>query len=562
MYSFRLRTPNIIQLFNHCTVNQTPKILFRMAQETVKSNQSALYTLMTVWFFWSFVAASNGILIPLFKDKFVLTQTQAQLVDFAFYAAYFIGSILYLAFSRLMGGDILNKIGYKNGIVIGLLISAVGTLLFYPAAQTASYPLLLGGLFIVGLGFSLQQTATQPFMIALGPPETGAQRINLGGAVNNIGGTIGPALVSFAIFGSISKDAAANASIEDVKGPYLILGALFALMALFFWRSKLPQIKNDEDVQVSNEVIGLPLAFLALCVGVAVAFSIETAIMFTFILMLILIVGYVIYSVVTKAGTIENAKSVLSYPQAILGMTAIFVYVGVEVTIGSNLGEYLKETEGLESSEISKFVSLFWGSMMIGRWTASINNFNPAESLKKILIVVVPFVAFAVVLIANSLYSGYVWDLLPYSAFIGVMILAYFASKEKPVRLLLIFTALGAIMTIIGVMTTGKVALFALISGGLFCSVLWPSIFSLGTAGLGKFTNQGAAFLIMMILGGSIIPVVQGKLSDSFGIQQSYLLAAACFVYLFIFGIIVQGVLRKQGIDFDKEVVKGGGKGH
>lgn len=533
-----------------------------MTQESAKSNQSALYTLMTVWFFWSFVAASNGILIPLFKDKFVLTQTQAQLVDFAFYAAYFIGSILYLAFSRLMGGDILNRIGYKNGIVIGLLISALGTLLFYPAAQTASYPLLLAGLFIVGLGFSLQQTATQPFMIALGPAETGAQRINLGGAVNNLGGTIGPALVSFAIFGSISKDAAANASIEDVKIPYLCLGVLFALMALYFWRSKLPRIKNDEDVQVSNVVIGLPLAFLTLCVGVAATFSIETAIIFTFILMVILMVGYLIYSVVTKSGAIENAKSVLSYPQAILGMTAIFVYVGIEVTIGSNLGEYLKQTEKLDASEISKYISLFWGSMMIGRWTASINNFNPSPSLKKILIVVIPFVAFAIILIVNSLYSGYVWDLLPYSACIVVMIVAYYASKEKPVRLLLIFTALGAIMTIIGVLAAGKVALFCLISGGLFCSVLWPSIFSLGTAGLGKFTNQGAAFLIMMILGGSIIPVVQGKLSDSFGIQHSYLLAAACFAYLFIFGIIVQGVLRKQGIDFDKEVVKSSGKGH
>lgn len=533
-----------------------------MTQESTKSNQSSLYTLMTVWFFWSFVAASNGILIPLFKDKFSLTQTQAQLVDFAFYAAYFIGSVLYLIFSRIMKGDILNKIGYKNGIVIGLLISAVGTLLFYPAAQTASYPLLLSGLFIVGLGFSLQQTATQPFMIALGPPETGAQRINLGGAVNNLGGTIGPALVSYAIFGSIAKDATANASIEDVKIPYLCLGVLFALMALYFWRSKLPRIKNEEDVQVDNVVIGLPLAFLMLCVGVAVAFSIEIAIIFTFILMVILMIGYLIYSVVTKSGAIENAKSVLSYPQAILGMTAIFVYVGVEVTIGSNLGEYLKQTEKLDASEISKYISLFWGSMMIGRWTASINIFSPPKSLKNILIIVVPFVAFAIILLVNSLYSGYVGDLLPYAAYIVVMILAYYASKEKPVRLLLIFTASGAVMTIIGVMATGKVALFALISGGLFCSVLWPSIFSLGTAGLGKFTNQGSAFLIMMILGGSIIPVVQGKLSDSYGIQQSYLLAAACFIYLFIFGIIVQGVLRKQGIDFDKEVVKIGGKGH
>lgn len=528
----------------------------------MQNNRSHLYTLMTVWFFWSFVAASNGILIPLFKEKFTLTQTQAQLVDFAFYAAYFIGSVLYLIFSRIMGGDILNKIGYKNGIVIGLLISAVGTLLFYPAAQTASYNLLLSGLFIVGLGFSLQQTATQPFMIALGPPETGAQRINLGGAVNNLGGTIGPALVSYAIFGSISKDAAANASIEDVKVPYLILGVLFALMALFFWISKLPRIKNDEDVQVSNIVIGLPLAFLVLCVGVAVAFSIEIAITFTFVLMCVLMIGYMIYSLAGKSGAVQNAGSVLSYPQAVLGMTAIFVYVGVEVTIGSNLGEYLKETENLDSSQISKFVSLFWGSMMIGRWTASIGNFNPSASMKKILTVIIPFVAFAIVLIVNSMYSGDVSDLYPYAACVAVMILAYFASQEKPVRLLLIFTALGAIMSIIGVMTTGKIALFSLISGGLFCSVLWPSIFSLGTAGLGKFTNQGAAFLIMMILGGSIIPVVQGKVADSFGIQESYLLAAGCFVYLFVFGIVVQGVLRKQGIDFDKEVVKGGGKGH
>ena len=528
----------------------------------MQNNRSHLYTLMTVWFFWSFVAASNGILIPLFKEKFTLTQTQAQLVDFAFYAAYFIGSVLYLIFSRIMKGDILNKIGYKNGIVIGLLISALGTLMFYPAAELKSYNLLLSGLFIVGLGFSLQQTATQPFMIALGPPETGAQRINLGGAVNNLGGTIGPALVSFAIFGSISKDAAANASIEDVKVPYLILGALFALMALFFWRSKLPRIKNEEDVQVSNIVIGLPMAFLVLCVGVAIAFTIETAIIFTFILMVILMIAYMLYSLVGKAGAIQNAGSVLNYPQAVLGMTAIFVYVGVEVTIGSNLGEYLKETEKLDSSQISKFVSLFWGSMMIGRWTASIGNFNPSESLRKILFVVVPFVAFAIVLLVNALYSGDVTDLLPYAVCVLIMILAYFASKEKPVRLLLIFTALGAIMSIIGVMTTGKVALFSLISGGLFCSVLWPSIFSLGTAGLGKFTNQGAAFLIMMILGGSIIPVIQGKIADSFGIQQSYLMAAACFVYLFIFGIVVQGVLRKQGIDFDKEVSAGGGKGH
>ncbi|SOE22367.1 MFS transporter, FHS family, L-fucose permease [Spirosomataceae bacterium TFI 002] len=467
--------------------------------ETKTTNKPALYTLTTVWFFWSFVAASNGILIPLFKEKFGLEQWQAQLVDFAFYAAYFVGSILYLVFSRISGGDILNKIGYKNGIIYGLIISAVGSLLFYPAAEAKSYTLLLSALFIVGLGFSLQQTATQPFMIAVGPPETGAQRINLGGAVNNFGGTIGPIIVSFAIFGSIAPEAAAAATVESVKMPYLYLAALFIAVALFFWFSKLPRVTNTEKI--------------------------------------------------------EPGMGALKYPQLIWGMAGIFVYVGVEVSISSNLGEYLVQTQGLTSSQVGKYVALFWGSMMIGRWTASIGNFNPSEKLRKVLFVVVPLVAFAIVLASIS-FTNDVSEFYVYAFYVLVMIIAYFASKEKPVRLLLIFTALGAIMTIIGVLTTGKVALFSLISGGLFCSILWPSIFSLGTAGLGKYTNQGSAFMIMMILGGAIIPVIQGLVADFVGIQPSYLVAAACFIFLFIFGISVQKVLKNQGIDFDAEFEK------
>jgi FHS family L-fucose permease-like MFS transporter len=298
---------------------------------------------------------------------------------------------------------------------------------------------------------------------------------------------------------------------------------------------------------------------------VAVIFGIETAILATFGIMAFILVGYLIYTIIdlSKPAIKDQVReSVFAYPQAILGMLAIFVYVGVEVTIGSNLGEYLKETEGLATSEISKYISLFWGSMMIGRWTASIGVFDMEASTKKVLEFVVPFVAFAIVLLINVLYSGDVTDLLPYAGFVFVMIFAYKASQERPVKLLLIFTVLGAIMTLIGILTTGKLALFSLISGGLFCSILWLSIFSLGTAGLGKYTNQGASLLIMMILGGAIIPVVQGKLADTLGIQTSYVLAMGCFAYLFIFGIVTQKVLRKQGIDFDKEVanktVKGG----
>ena len=188
----------------------------------------------------------------------MLEQWQAQLVDFAFYGAYFIGSILYLIFSRFSGGDILNKIGYKNGIMIGLIISAFGSLLFYPAADARSYGLLLMALFIVGLGFSLQQTATQPFMIALGPPETGSQRINLGGAVNNFGGMIGPIIVSYAIFGSMSAEAAEAATIESVKVPYLFLAALFVVVAIFFWVSRLPRVTNDEKVEAGFGALKIP----------------------------------------------------------------------------------------------------------------------------------------------------------------------------------------------------------------------------------------------------------------------------------------------------------------
>jgi MFS transporter, FHS family, L-fucose permease len=469
------------------------------------SNQSALYTLMIVWFFWGFVAAANGILIPLFKEKFMLEQWQSQLVDFAFYAAYFVGSILYFVGSAFVGGDILNRIGYKNGIVYGLGISAVGSLIFIPAANSQSFPLLLTALFVVGLGFSLQQTSTQPFMIALGDPAKGAQRINLGGAVNNIGTTISPVLVSMAIFGAIGSDAAKNASIQDVQMPYLGLGALFLVVAAIFWWSKLPKVTNDEKVEIGT--------------------------------------------------------GVLKYPQLVLGMAAIFVYVGVEVTIGSNLGEYLSKTRGMDSSQVAPYISLFWGSMMMGRWTAALPNFQMSKSTRNILTVVLPFLAFGVVLGVNALRGSDVTPLYPYAICVLGLIAAFYVSGDKPVRTMLIFTGLGMVAMLIGLLTSGDVALFAFISGGLFCSVLWPCIVALAIAGLGKYTNQGAAYLIMMILGGAIIPVLQGWLADKpgIGIQNSYVLALACFAFLFFFAIRVQTVLRKQGIDFDRDIEVGAG---
>jgi MFS transporter, FHS family, L-fucose permease len=474
-------------------------------ENNMTTNRPALFTLMNVWFFWGFVAASNGILIPLFKEKFHLSQGQSQLVDSAFYAAYFIGSILYFVISGAVKTDFLNKIGYKNGIVYGLILSAVGSLVFIPAANTQSFALLLTALFVVGLGFALQQIATNPYMIALGDPATGALRINMGGAVNNFGTTIGPVLVSYAIFGSFAEGAAQSATVESVKTPYLILGALFLVFAAWFWVAKLPKVSNDEPVE-----IGL---------------------------------------------------GALRYPQVVLGMVAIFVYVGVEVTIGSNLGEYLAKTRQLDSSQISMYISLFWGSLMMGRWTASLPGFGVSGTLRRVLTVVVPFVAFGVVLGVNALHGSDVSILYPYAICIFGLVAAFFLSGDKPVRTMLIFTGMGGLAMIVGLLTDGQVALFAFISGGMACSVLWPCIFSLGTAGLGKYTSQASAFLIMMILGGAIIPPAQGYLADFIGIKPSYIVAVLCFGYLFFFAMRVQGVLRRQGIDFDQDMVATG-KGH
>jgi FHS family L-fucose permease-like MFS transporter len=203
------------------------------------TNYKALFTLVTVFFFWGFVAASNDILIPVFKKAFTLTQGESQLVSLAFYIAYTVGSLIYMGISLVIKEDIVNKIGYKNGLALGLLISALGTLLFYPAANTGSFPLMLGGLFIVALGFSLQQTVANPLAIALGPVQTGSQRLTLAGGVNNFGTSIGPLIVSFAIFGA-STSTNTNMSIEGVKVPYLILGLAFLLVAVLLKFSSLP----------------------------------------------------------------------------------------------------------------------------------------------------------------------------------------------------------------------------------------------------------------------------------------------------------------------------------
>ena len=479
--------------------------------------------LITVFFFWGFVAASNDILIPVFKKAFDLTQVESQMVSFAFYVAYAVGSIIYFIISKTMKVDMLNRIGYKNGICLGLLISALGTLLFYPAANNGSFALMITGLFIVGLGFSLQQIAANPLAIVMGEPSSGAQRLTMAGGVNNLGTTIGPLLVSLAIFGSVGSGNT-SASIESVKTPYLILGVVFVLVALLIKFSGVPNHIDLEHLAAEEAGDGDGAAKL-------------------------------IHS--------NSAFAAFRYPQLVLGMIAIFLYVGVEVSTASNLPAYLELSKdkgglGLETALIAPFISLYWASLMIGRWSGAAGAFDASSSTKKLLGIVLPFVAFGVFLAVNTIAGHDVSHFLAYAPVILVMIVAGLMARGNPARMLLNFSVCGIAALGIGMLTSGMVSTFAFISSGLFCSVMWPCIFALAIAGLGKNTNEGSSFLIMMIMGGAFVSIFQGWISEQIGIHMSYWVGVACFAYLAFYAIKATQVLRKQGIDLDQLAASGG----
>ena len=529
----------------------------------IKTNTSALATLVIVFFFWGFIAASNSIFIPFCRTHFSLTQFESQLIGSAFYGAYFIGSLILYLVSSILGYDILNRIGYKKGIIWGLWISVIGALAIIPSANANSFGLILVSFFIVALGFSLQQTAAQPFAIALGDPATGSHRLNLAGGVNSLGTTLGPIIVSFFLFGSVGG-APKEVTVTNVNNLYLIVASVFAAVALFFAFSKLPSGKNDEKFEGSMKA-AMSLIVMTVVLGLLITIGQLTEIskLPMLIIAFIAVVSILFYSN-SRATHSHEGWGAMKYPQLIFGMLGIFLYVGVEVTIDNNFGALLKTpgyiTEhGLLDSEISKYVSLYWGSLMIGRWTGAISVFDLSKQGKTIATIIVPFVAFGVILFVNHLYGNDITDLIPYTGVIAVAIAAFFFGQSKPVKTLLTLALLATFAMLFGVFTHGIISVYAFMAGGLCCSIMWPCIFSLGVAGLGKYTSQGSAFLIMMILGGAIIPPFQGAVGDtpSIGMHNSYLVAAVCFALLAFLALKLRSVLKAQGLDFDSQI--GGG---
>lgn len=572
-----------------------------MSESNKPTNYPALYTLIVVFFFWGFIAAGNSIFIPFCKNYFHLDQFQSQLIDFAFYSAYYVGALGLFIFGTISGRDLVGKWGYKKSIVYGLLFSAFGAAAMIVAVEVNVYLGMLIGLFIVALGFSLQQTAANPFAVLLGDPKTGASRVNLGGAVNSFGTTIGPLVIGYALFGTfepMSDSEISSLPLNKVVYLYIGVGLLFIFAAaLFNFSKKVPPGINNEPMENSskakNTLIIMTILLACLFTPVFLSYKSETAIqienlnaqikassdvsivdslktqieelanplelqrMALLFGALIAVIGSLLFAY-GKAQKSPEGWGAMKYPQLVLGMLALFIYVGIEVAIGSNLGELLTLDEfgNLQSSEITPYISMYWGGMMIGRWAGAVTAFNFTNSTKKILTATVPFIAFLVVLSVNTIAGFNMSHLYFFAICIAIQVIAFFISKEKPVATLIIFGTLGLLAMLVGLLSSGTVAIYAFLTGGLACSIMWGSIFALSIVGIGKYTEQGSAFLVMMILGGGIIPPIQGKLADIIGIHNSYIIPLMGFAYIILFAVLVKGFLKKQNIDI--EHIEGG----
>ncbi|HTL80809.1 MAG TPA: MFS transporter [Bacteroidia bacterium] len=575
----------------------------------------SLITLISIFFFWGFVAASNAILIGLFKKNFELTQFQSQWVELAFYLAYGVGSLIYFSIS-FFSGDPLNKVGYKKGLITGLIVSAIGALVFIPAATQHSYGLMLSGLFIIGLGFALQQIVANPYVIAIGDPATGAHRVSLAGGINSFGTTIGPLLLGVAIYGSISGNSSylmsggnktefplsverssgrSEVRIAEVttdggvnlrdKDYYLLFenkkpnfykavyGSMIssgrggiiiandadsasvkdiADLKAAYPDARLPILKTDMDhAKLLASMKGQTLEVKFYGVDNVVLPSIILASAF---LIFAFILGMSKLPPVKNSETISGDLGAFRYPQVWLGMLAIFIYVGTEVTIQSNLPEFMRRMFNREAGTTVHFISLYWGSLMIGRWVGALTVFNLRKQMRMIMTIVVPIIAYGVILGVNYLQGSPMIELLKYIPFIALIIVGFFMAQEKPARTMILFGLLAAVMMTIGLLLQNEWSAYFFVSGGLFCSVMWPCIFSLSIAGLGKYTSQASSLLIMMIIGGALISSFQGYLSDhGLNIHTAYIVPLIGFLYLAFFGYSVRKALIKQGIDYDNQ---------
>lgn len=464
---------------------------------------------MTVLFFmWGFMTVFNDILIPRFKEAFTLDYFHAMLVQFAFFGAYFIGSLIYFIISATTG-DPIAKMGYKTGVVIGLVIAAAGSAMFWPAATIPSYPLFLGGLFIVGLGFAMLQIAANPYVTILGPERTASSRLNLAQAFNSLGTTTGPLIGGYLIFQYFAKTGAHGA--ESVKVPYLAFCIIFLLLAAVFSLIHLPHVGE---------------------------------------------------------GKVEHGAGALKYPHVILGVLAIFMYVGGEVSVGSSIINFLgqKNVAGLNPVDASKYVALFWGGMLIGRFMASVELSEMKRMNKQLLMLGIPILGFVLLLVSRSWDGdtksfdfGQGWSIVQnYLPLLALCWLLFQFGKALPGRTLLIFSATIVALLAVSIIAGGKTAMWCVVGIGLFTSIGWPNIFSLALDGMGVYKSQVSSLLVMAVLGGAILPPLQGRIADIIdahqqagvqtGIQYAFIVPLIAYAYVGFYGWIGHRIGRGKPV--------------
>ncbi|WDD97517.1 sugar MFS transporter [Thalassomonas actiniarum] len=404
----------------------------RPEAQTGKDYRFALTSLTSLFFMWGFITCLNDILIPHLKGVFDLSYSQAMLVQFCFFGAYFVVS--------LPSGALVKRLGYQKGIVLGLVIAALGCLCFYPAASLHSYAIFLLALFILASGITLLQVSANPYVSILGEVKTASSRLTMTQAFNSLGTTVAPFFGAYLILEQASEAISATASAQQVQMPYVFLAALLLLLAAVFAALKLP----DMSAEITQNQTG------------------------------------------KGDGENHQLKSAWHYRHLMLGAVGIFVYVGAEVAIGSFLVNFFTDPNigAMEESAAAKYIAYYWGGAMVGR-------FIGAAAMQKI--------AAGKALCFNAV-----------------------------VAMVLVFVAIFA---------SGQLAMSAILLVGLCNSIMFPTIFSLALNGLGKLTSQGSGILCLAIVGGAIIPLLQGVLADNIGIQASFGLPILCYGFIAYYGL-------------------------
>jgi len=443
------------------------------------------FAVMTVLFFmWGFMTVFNDILIPRFKEAFTLNYFQAMLVQFAFFGAYFIGSLIYFIIS-VTKGDPIARIGYKNGVVIGLLIASAGSALFLPAASLISYPLFLVALFIVGLGFAMLQIAANPYVTILGPERTASSRLNLAQAFNSVGTTIGPLIGGYLIFKYFVHPG--DHGTDSVKIPYLAFCLVFLALAVIFFFIKLPHVGE---------------------------------------------------------GKIAPGAGALKHPHVILGVLAIFMYVGGEVSIGSSIINFLSQPSvaGLTAVQASKYVALFWGGMLIGRFMGSVELSEMKTLNKQLLLVALPVLGYFLYPLVGIPTE------LKYVPLLVLCWVLFQFGRALAGRTLFIFSGTIVLLLLLAMVQGGPLAMWCIIGVGLFTSIGWSNIFSLALDGTGVYKSQVSSLLVMAILGGALLPPLQGRIADLGGLRISYIVPMIAYGYVAFYGLIGHKIGRKNQI--------------